>query len=48
MVRAVLSDARLWGEDLNQVADLASRVGDYLARIDAVGIKAAMAEAVGM
>ncbi len=44
MVKTILADARLWGEDLNQVADLAEQVAIRLARIETVGVKAAMAE----
>ena len=47
MVKAVLADARLWGEDLNQLADLAEQVAARLARIETVGVKAAMAELIG-
>ena len=47
MVKTILADARLWGEDLNQVADLAEQVAARLARIETVGVKAAMAELLG-
>jgi tagaturonate reductase len=39
----LLADARLWGEDLTRVADLGEQVASALERIQAVGIKAAMA-----
>ncbi len=42
-VRSILGDARLWGEDLNAVADLADQVIRALAGIKADGVKAAMA-----
>jgi tagaturonate reductase len=47
MVNAVLADAALWGEDLTQLADLASQVASRLARIETVGVKAAMEELLG-
>ena len=43
-VPALLADTRLWGEDLTQVAGLAEQAAIALARIEAVGVKAAMAE----
>jgi tagaturonate reductase len=43
-VNTLLADARLWGEDLTQVAGLAEQTAKSLARIRAVGVKAAMAE----
>ncbi|WP_018605882.1 tagaturonate reductase [Uliginosibacterium gangwonense] len=42
--QVVLADARLWGEDLTKVAGLAEQTAAALARIQAVGVKAAMAE----
>lgn len=42
--QTVLADARLWGEDLTKVAGLAEQTAAALARIQAVGVKAAMAE----
>ncbi|MEO8409299.1 MAG: tagaturonate reductase [Propionivibrio sp.] len=44
LVHTLLADARLWGEDLTQLAGLAARVTQALARISAVGVKGAMAE----
>jgi len=46
MVKAVLADARLWGEDLTALADLAEQVAARLARIETIGVKAAMAELI--
>ena len=43
-VNTLLADARLWGEDLTQIAGLAEQTATSLARIRAVGIKAAMAQ----
>ena len=40
----LLADSRLWGEDLTQVSGLAEQTTNALARIEAVGVKAAMAE----
>jgi tagaturonate reductase len=40
----LLADTRLWGEDLTQVTGLAEQTAAALARIKAVGVKAAMAE----
>ncbi len=45
-VGTVLADARLWGEDLGQVAGLAEQVATRLARIDAVGMMAGLGELV--
>ncbi len=47
MVRTVLADARLWGEDLTALADLAEQVAQRLVRIEASGIRTAMAELIG-
>ena len=41
---SLLADTRLWGEDLTKVAGLAEQTAAALARIKAVGVKAAMAE----
>lgn len=41
---SLLADTRLWGEDLTKVAGLAEQTATALARIKAVGVKAAMAE----
>ena len=43
-VNTLLADARLWGEDLTQIAGLADQTATSLARIRAVGVKAAMGE----
>lgn len=40
----LLADARLWGEDLTAVPGLAEQAAAALARIRAVGVKAAMSE----
>lgn len=40
----LLADARLWGEDLTKVPGLAEQTAATLARIKAVGVKAAMSE----
>ena len=40
----LLADPRLWGEDLTRIADLAELSTRALARIQAVGVKAAMSE----
>ena len=40
----LLADARLWGEDLTKVPGLAEQTAVALARIKAVGVKAAMSE----
>lgn len=47
MVKTVLADSRLWGEDISGLADLAEQVAKSLGRIDAIGIQAAMRELVG-
>ncbi len=47
MVKTVLANTGLWGEDLTQLADLAEQVAARLARIETVGVKAAMAELIG-
>jgi tagaturonate reductase len=44
LAATLLADSRLWGEDLTRIAGLRDAVAHSLARIDAVGIKAAMAE----
>lgn len=44
VVSALLADVRLWGEDLTKLADLAQQTTAALSRIEAVGVKAAMAE----
>lgn len=44
LVRIALSDTRLWGEDLTQVAGLAEQTTVALERSTSVGVKAAMAE----
>jgi len=41
---SLLADPRLWGEDLTRIANLGDQVANALERIQAVGIKAAMAE----
>ena len=41
---SLLADTRLWGEDMTKVAGLAEQTAAALARIKAVGVKAAMAE----
>ncbi|MDR3411191.1 MAG: tagaturonate reductase, partial [Formivibrio sp.] len=46
MVKAALADARLWGEDLTALADLAEQVAARLTRIETIGVKAAMAELI--
>ncbi len=46
LVATLLADARLWGEDLTQVAGLAEQTAAALTRIQAVGVKAAMSELV--
>ena len=43
-VTTLLADARLWGEDLTRIAGLADQTAASLARIRAVGVKAAMGE----
>ena len=43
-VKTLLADARLWGEDLTRIAGLAEQTAASLARIRAVGVKAAMGE----
>jgi tagaturonate reductase len=43
-VKTLLADARLWGEDLTRIAGLAEQTAASLARIRAVGVKAAMSE----
>jgi tagaturonate reductase len=43
-VQRVLADTHLWGEDLNAIAGLSKQVSDALNRINAVGVKAAIAE----
>lgn len=43
LVATVLADARLWGEDLTLVGDLAAQTAASLARINTAGLKAAMA-----
>jgi len=43
-VTTLLSDSRLWGEDLTQIAGLREQAAAALIRIRAVGVKAAMAE----
>ena len=43
-VNTLLADARLWGEDLTRIAGLAEQTAASLARIRAVGVKAAMGE----
>ncbi len=40
----LLADSRLWGEDLTKVSGLAEQTAASLARIKAVGVKAAMSE----
>ena len=40
----LLSDTRLWGEDLTRVSGLVEQVSAALSRIRAVGVKAAMSE----
>lgn len=47
MVKTILTDTHLWGEDLTKLADLAEQVAVRLARIETVGVKAAMAELIG-
>ncbi|GAB2883626.1 tagaturonate reductase [Uliginosibacterium flavum] len=42
LVRGLLGDVRLWGEDLNQVPGLNEQVVRSLASIKALGVKAAM------
>ena len=42
----LLADTRLWGEDLSCIADLAARTAKALCRIQAVGVRAAMREAM--
>ena len=44
VVATLLADVRLWGEDLTKLAGLAEQTSTSLARIKAVGVKAAMAE----
>lgn len=44
LVRSVLGDARLWGEDLNAVPGLSEQAAAALARIKAVGVKQALEE----
>ncbi len=43
-VSTLLADSRLWGEDLTRIAGLAEQTAASLARIRAVGVKAAMSE----
>lgn len=43
VVKTLLADARLWGEDLTQVAGLADQTASALAQIKSLGVKAAMA-----
>lgn len=43
LVRGLLADTRLWGEDLNQIAGLTEQVTGALKQIKASGVKAAMA-----
>jgi tagaturonate reductase len=42
LAQTLLRDARLWGEDLSLVADLAEQVARSLAQIEEIGIKAAL------
>ncbi len=42
VVTTLLADTRLWGEDLTKLAGLAEQTSASLARIKAVGVKAAM------
>jgi tagaturonate reductase len=44
LVRGVLADARLWGEDLTAIPGMAEQVSAAVNRINAVGVKAAIAE----
>ena len=44
VVMTLLADSRLWGEDLTRLAGLAEQTAISLARIKAVGVKAAMLE----
>ena len=44
MAMKLLADTRLWGEDLTRVPGLAVQTAAALARIKAVGVKAAMSE----
>ena len=44
IVATLLADPHLWGEDLTRIADLAELSTRALARIQAVGVKAAMSE----
>ena len=44
VVTHLLSDTRLWGEDLTGVSGLAEQTAAALARIKALGVKPAMAE----
>jgi tagaturonate reductase len=44
LVNTLLADARLWGEDLTKIADLAVQTAAALTRIKTIGVKAAMAE----
>ena len=43
VVKTLLADVRLWGEDLTKVAGLAEQTATSLARIKSVGVKRAMA-----
>ncbi len=43
LAREVLGDAAIWGEDLNNIGDLAERTGRHLGRIEADGVRAALA-----
>jgi tagaturonate reductase len=47
LAATLLADSRLWGEDLTRIAGLQEQVAHSLARIKAVGVKAAMAELSG-
>jgi len=42
VVDGLLADARLWGEDLTAIPALAFQTAEYLAAIEALGMKAAM------
>ena len=43
LVREILGEVRIWGEDLNRIADLGERTAAHLARIECEGIRAALA-----
>ena len=43
IVRELLGDTRIWGEDLNALGDLAGRTALHLARIEQDGVRAALA-----